>query len=165
VVFDGRFLERDPTGRYGTQQLNCEVFAGTLTSAAGLAWLVFGTEHAYVSSIEHRYRRIGASDDDLVEANAARFIRVVATRDKSAVADLILYPVRIATDRGEKLLYNKQAFLRYYDYVFKPEFSKAIARSRPYHMFVTKYEQALLGRGFVTFNGDGKVSSIANWDR
>jgi hypothetical protein len=122
-------------------------------------------EHAYSVSIDHRYSRIGADDDESVEREAKRFIEAVAKRDKLTVATCMAYPVRVNGVRGHKMIYNQKQLLKDYDRIFKPEFSKAISLSRPCHMFVTKYDQALLDSGLVTFVGNGKVSAIMNWNK
>lgn len=160
----GRFLETDPRGKFSSK-LNCEVSAGTATLGTEQKPYIFGLEHGYVGSIEHRYARIGAEDDETVERNARKFVEAVSKRDKQSVASLMGYPVRANGVRGDKIINTAEDFLKDYDRIFMPEFSKAISKSRPYHMFVTKYDQALLDRGLVAFSGDGKVAMIMNWNK
>ena len=164
VVLEGKFLESDPRGKYRSK-LNCEVLSVNYASPLKQDSFILGMEHGYSGSIDHRYSRIGADDDDRVEQEAKRFIEAVARRDKLTVANCMNYPVRVNGIRGHKTIYNEKQLLKDYDRIFKPEFSKAISVSRPYHMFVTKYDEALLGSGLVTFVRNGKVSVILNWDR
>jgi hypothetical protein len=161
IMLEGKFLESDSY----RSKLNCEVLSGNYASPVKQVSFILGMEHGYSGSIDHRYSRIGADDDDRVEQEAKRFIEAVARRDKQTVANCMNYPVRVNGIRGHKTIYNEKQLLKDYDRIFKPEFSKAISVSRPYHMFVTKYDQALLGSGLVTFVGNGKVAVIGNWDR
>ncbi|HVN96453.1 MAG TPA: hypothetical protein VMT62_08490, partial [Syntrophorhabdaceae bacterium] len=152
IMLEGEFLETDPRGKFRSK-LNCEVLSGNYTSPLKQDKFIFGAEYGYGGSIDHRYSRIGADDDACVEREAKRFIEAVARRDKQTVANCMNYPVRVNGIRGHKTIYNKKQLLKDYDRIFKPEFSKAISLSRPYHMFVTKYEQAVLGHGLVAFVG------------
>jgi len=166
VKLEGKFLENDPTGRYGSKKLNCEVFAvNYYTSYDKHNSLIFGNDFGYRGSINNRYSRIGADNDDLVELAVKRFIDGVNKRDKKVVADCMHYPVRVGGDRGDRYINDKEEFIRNFDNFFKPKFSKAISNSRHYHLFVSKYDEAGLGTGLVFFIKNGKVSKILNLDR
>jgi hypothetical protein len=163
--FEGEFVTRDPTGRYGDSELACEVIMGgwrKVGSAEEPLSFYLATDGATSGSLRHRYGAIGVRDDEVVHRGAARFWRGVKAGDRAAVAAQLRYPAMVNVDGKARRLKDRKDLLAVYDAVFTPKFVAAILDSTPRHMFV-RDEGAMLGSGWVWFGADGKVTALNNF--
>lgn len=162
--FEGEFVTRDPTGRYGDSELACEVIMGSWSKVGSTERLsvYLSTEGATSGSLRHRYGRIGVGDDEVVHRGAARFWRAVKAGDRATVAAQVRYPTAVMLDGKVRRLKGPKDLLAVYDAVFTPKFVEAILDSTPRYMFV-RDEGAMLGSGWVWFGADGKATALNNF--
>ncbi len=83
-----------------------------------------------------------------------RFQRAVAVGNKSAVADMVLYPITLAGLNGEKLvLDSRKAFITHYDTIFTPK-RIAIVEHQTYATLLPRDEGVMMGQsGEIWFSG------------
>jgi hypothetical protein len=159
--FQGKFLERDPRGRFGNGKLECEAIVGSwrkLDSADELP-LDLSLESGTAGSLANRYAPAGADDDALIHRNAYRFRDAVRRGDKTAVAAAVAYPIRIGLPGGRKLLRSPAELVANYDAIFSLKYRAAISNALPRNMFV-RDQGIMLGSGEVWFGSDGKVTAL-----
>lgn len=161
--FEATFPERDPRGRYGDSPLECEVIAGTWSTADGRRSLpvYLASESRTSGSLKHRYGSIGVRDDEVVNRGATAFWRAVQAQDRAAVAQSIAFPITVNVAGRPRRLKNAADLLRVYDQVFTPAFRESILSAMPRHLFV-RDEGAMLGHGQVWFGANGKVRALNN---
>ena len=162
--FEGEFVTRDPTGRYGDSELACEVIMGSWSKIGSTERLsvYLATDGATSGSLRHRYGAFGVRDDEVVHRGAARFWRAVKAGDRATVAAQVRYPNAVTLDGKVRRLKGPNDLLAVYDAVFTPKFVEAILDSTPRYMFV-RDEGAMLGSGWVWFGADGKATALNNF--
>jgi len=162
-TFKLRFVEQDPEGPRGP--LKSEVMRGTWISSDGSeSYPVFlSMEHGSPSSCEPRYAVAGATSDERVEKNVQGFYFSVLKGDKQKVADYVAFPLTFSLHKNSKTVYNRTAFLRYYDQIFTNKFVAAIANGIPHHMFAN-WQGIMIGNGVVWFDDEGKARHFNNQD-
>jgi len=163
--FDGEFPTKDPRGKFGDSELQCEVMVGTW-SAGGNSFeklpFYLTLESQTGGTLEHRYSVAGAADDKLIDRTAQRFWEAVKRGDKQTVASLVKYPITIYTKKGYKKIRNAGSLIRNYDVIFTPDYVDAISKAIPKNMFV-RDQGIMLGAGEVWFGPDGKVITLNNF--
>ena len=107
------------------------------------------------------YQIAGASDDGIVNRNAFRFWQAVTKGDKSTVASLIVYPIKVHVAGSLKTIHDRNDLLTHYDAVFSPGYRAAIAAEAPRDMFA-RDQGIMLGSGEVWFGRDGRVIALNN---
>lgn len=163
--FDGEFPTKDPRGKFGDSELQCEVMVGTWYAGGNSSetlpfYLTLESETG--GTLENRYSAAGAADDGLVDRNARRFWEAVKRGDKQTVASLVKYPITIYTKKGYTKIRNAESLIRNYDVIFTPDYVDAISKAVPKNMFV-RDQGIMLGSGEVWFGPDGKVITLNNF--
>lgn len=162
--FDGEFPEKDPRGRFGNSELQCEVMTGLWYRDGDISkYLPFylTLESETSGTLQHRYTGAGADNDELIERNAARFCKAVKQGERKRVASLISYPLTVHIGKSYRKMQNAGVLIRNYDAIFTPSYIEAITKAIPKFMFV-RDEGIMLGSGEVWFGPDGKVIAINN---
>ena len=163
--FDGEFPAKDPRGKFGDSELQCEVMVGSWyardrSSEKLPFYLTLESETG--GTLENRYSVAGAADDKLIDRNAQRFWEAVKRGDKYTVGTLVKYPITIYTKKGYKKIRNAESLIRNYDVIFTPDYVDAISKAIPKNMFV-RDQGIMLGAGEVWFGPDGKVITLNNF--
>lgn len=159
--FEGKFVERDPRGKFGSSNLACEVMVGfwqKIDSSDRLP-VYLSMSNGTMGGLTARYVTAGASDDELIHRNAYRFWNYVKQGNKKGVASLVAYPIDVSLPAGNKRLSGPADLIANYDAIFTPEYREAIASALPRNMFV-RDQGIMLGRGVVWFGPDGKVITL-----
>lgn len=160
-----RLEELDAAGRVtahfdGTVDRDCEKFEGTwrkVGAGEGMPFQVKLTS-GVGGTLDSRY----GGDEALIHRNAERFWQAVKRRDKKTVAALVVYPVKVSVNGRPVKVRNAADFIAAYDDIFSNAYRNAIAEAVPHNMF-SKNGMAMLGRGEVWFNGQGKVAALNNY--
>ena len=160
--FEAEFPEHDPRGKL-TGTLQCEVITGSWrkTGAAQALPVYLSQEDGAPGSLDHLYAIAGAQDDSLIHRNALRFWQAVAAGDKSTVASLIDYPIKVHIAGTSKTIRTSLELLSRYDAIFSPAYRKAISEAMPRNM-LARNQGIMLGRGEVWFGADGRVVALNN---
>jgi hypothetical protein len=122
--------------------------------------------HAIVGSLENRYLGIGANDEEIVDRAAQRFLAAFKRGDRIEVAEGIRYPIVVElVSGGKKTIKNSKEFVQLWDKIYsKGYFERALADAIHKHMFVTKYDMAMLGqKGGPFFDANGMVVALGNF--
>jgi len=164
-VFAGAFASPNP--RSTSSHPGCSVLAGTFSDpnthlSADFSLREIGSWYSAAQSLDHRYQKIGATDDRIVESGAQAFVDAVARGDKRAVADRIKFPVQVHFGSEQRSISDSSAFLDLYDEVFTSSFVEKIKVSRPYHMPIAWHGLAFLDPGLVFFDSSGRAVIINN---
>lgn len=160
--FEGKFLERDPKGKFDSDKLACEIIAGywhKLNSPSITVYLSLGSGTS--GSLSHRYAEAGASDDNLIHKSAYRFWDAVKRGNREIVAESIQYPITLQIPNVKKVIRNSTQLIANYDDIFSSQYRDAILSGVPHNMFVN-YQGIMLGDGKVWFGADGKVIALNN---
>jgi hypothetical protein len=117
-----------------------------------------------------KYARAGVesmADTETMDRTFLAFQRAVKRDDRSAVASMMEYPLRLDTAKGEIKLKSPAALLSRYDFVFDAQVKRAVASTSLSDLFARNDGVAIKG-GIVWFRpptGRGKwtpkVSSVA----
>lgn len=161
--FETTFPVRDPGGRYGDSELQCEVIAGTWRKAGSDSGLpvYLAMEGSTSGSLAHRYGAIGVADDEVVNRGAQRFWKAVKAGDRATVAACLRYPMTVRVDGKPQRLGGPGDLLAVYDGVFTAAFRDSIAQAMPRNLFV-RDQGAMLGHGQAWFGASGKVIALNN---
>jgi hypothetical protein len=160
--FEAEFPEHDPRGTFrGT--LHCEVMVGSWhrVDEAQKLPVYLSLDDGTAGTIGHRYAVAGAQDDGLIHGNAFRFWHAVTTGDKTTVASLIAYPIKVHVAGKLKRILTSDELMSQYDAIFSPAYRKAISEAMPRNMFA-RDQGIMLGRGEVWFGADGRVIALNN---
>ena len=162
--FEAEFPVKDPGGKFGDSELQCEVIRGTWSKAGNAAGLpvYLSMESGTAGTLANRYAALGVDDPEKLHRNTQAFWLAVKRDDRKAVSALIRYPIRIDTAAGRRRYAAAQNLLADYELIFTPGFREAIASGLPRNMFV-RSEGAMLGSGQVWFGADGRVTELNNY--
>jgi hypothetical protein len=160
--FDAEFAEHDPRGQF-PGALRCQIISGwwQRTGTAPKQPVYLSLESGNAGTLTHLYEAAGVQDDSLIHRTAFRFQEAVSKGDRSAVASMIDYPIRIHLAASVRVIHSSQELLAQYDAVFTPAYRKAIAAAFPRNMFVND-RGIMLGRGEVWFGPAGRVIMLNN---
>ncbi len=145
-------------------------FNGTLTEDCSNItghWLKVGSSEQLPFSVSgspgtRRYYAAGAIDDDLVDANASKFVLAVKNGDKKTVASMMAYPVRAQVAGKKRGFRNAGEFIASYDAIFTPAYRQAVVNSNPRDMS-SSWRGIMLGEaGEVWLNDKGMVKALNN---
>ena len=99
-----------------------------------------------------RFMFTGVTDGEVL-AFFGKLQSAVNAGNKSAVAAMVNYPLRVNTRKGPKLVVaNSADLVRQYDAVFTPAIRQAIAAEKPARL-VGSHDGAGIGAGLVWFTG------------
>jgi hypothetical protein len=124
--------------------------------------IMSGTDEAWPYS-HNEYSNAAARDDESINQAAQSFLQAVADGDKEGVADLLEKPMTVNLSDISIEIENQQDFLNIYDRIFTDDFKKLLSTAMPKHMF-SRWSGIMLLDGQVWFNGEGKITSLSNYD-
>jgi hypothetical protein len=163
-TFHLRFVESDPELK-SDQPLTVDVLRGEWTRADGKVGLPVRLRLQYscnvVGSHRYGYGAADANSDEFVEKNVQGFYFAVLRGDKGEAAKYVSFPLSFFLNKKSKTVYNRTAFLRYYDQIFAKAFLARIAEGVPHHLF-TNWEGIMIGDGAVWFDENGKANHFNN---
>jgi len=115
---------------------------------------------AIVHAAAQTEQQVDATMDFLYGAHAPyhaffeRFQKAVAVANKSAVADLVLYPITLVSLNGKDLiLHSRKDFIMHYDTIFTPK-RVAIVEHQTYATLFARDEGVMIGQnGEIWFSG------------
>lgn len=155
--FTGEFPTQDPQRRYGTNNLDREVFIGTWQRSDGSGKRPFEVSLEHIWSRrpgENRYANSGFDDDAAVEEFARRFRAAVVKRDLELVAGMVSYPITITVRGARRKFADAAALKRDYAAIFDAEYVKRIEACATTHLWGNSVG-VMLGRGDVWIAGVG----------
>ncbi len=162
--FELEFAERDPRGLFRADGLEREVLVGHWLGVDGArpspVYLAM-TAAVHFDPAQGRYAVAGATDDQLVERNVQAFRSAVIMGDRSRVAELVAYPVRLTLGGSSRVAADAREFLGGYDNLFSPELVDQVRAGVPHAMFANS-SGIMLGDGVVWFDAEGRVKAINN---
>lgn len=161
--FEGKFLDHDPSGKFGNSKLECEVIVGTwhkIDSTQSLP-VYLSLSSSSVGSLTQRYAVAGVEDDNSVNRSVYRFWNAVKQGDQKTVASLITYPIKVKVAGQAKHIPGPDVLIAHYDEIFSVKFREAIAKASPANLFVNA-QGIMLGNGEVWFDAKGKVIALNN---
>ena len=160
--FNAKFVEQDPKGRFGGNDLRCEIIVGTWSKDGKQGLSVYLAEESItIGTLDHRYEPAGVDNDALIDSNALRFWAAIKNNDKPAVAAQINYPINVSVSGHLKKINGVNDLLSNYDAIFTARFREAILKAAPKNMFVNA-QGIMLGNGEVWFGQNGKVITLNN---
>ena len=162
--FEGEFAEQDPTGKFGTSQLQCEMVTGYWYSndkPKNRLLFYLALESESVGTPNHQYAVAGATDDELINHNAKLFIDSIQHGNKHVVASLVAYPIKVTINKKTRQINNANELVKNYDVIFFDSFVEAISNAIPHNMFA-RDQGIMLGNGEVWFGSNGKVIALNN---
>lgn len=161
--FEGKFLDSDPSSKFGNSKLECEVIVGTwqrIDSTQSMpVYLSFANSTA--GSLTNRYAVAGAEDDNSVNRNVYRFWNAVRQGDKKTVASLVTYPIQVKVAGQAKQMLGPDVLIAHYDEIFSAKYREVISNASPVNLFVNG-QGIMLGNGEVWFDAKGKVIALNN---
>ena len=161
-LFRLRFVETDPDLK-SDKPLDVDVLRGDWTREAGNTIFPVRLRLAYscISLVGERNAYAGAASDELVEKNAQGFYFAVLRGGKEEAAKYVGFPLSFSVNNKSKTVFNRVAFLRYYDDIFTKSFLETIAKGTPHHMF-SNWQGIMMGDGEVWFDENGKARHFNN---
>jgi len=163
-TFRLRFVETDPELK-SDKPLTVDILRGDWVRADGKLDLPVRLSLQYscnmVGSQRYGYGVVGGTSDELVEKNVQGFYFAVLRGDKEEAAKFVSFPLSFALNKQSKTIYNRAAFLRYYDQIFTKAFQAKIAKGIPHHMFAN-WQGIMIGNGEVWFDENGKARHFNN---
>jgi hypothetical protein len=160
--FHLRFVETDPELK-SDKPLTVDVLRGKWTNTDGQQDLSVRLGLQYSCNIvgSQRYGGAGAASDELVEKNVQGFYFAVLRGDKGETAKYVSFPLSFSLNNQSRTVYNRTAFLRYYDQIFTKAFLGKVAKGIPHHMFIN-WQGIMIGNGEVWFDENGKARHFNN---
>lgn len=139
---------------------------GTYTSATNEEDIEFALtlSHTIGNTYESRYPLTSANTKD-IEEFAKKIKLYVTENNKTGLADLIAYPIKVSINGSKVTINNKEEFERKYDDIISAEFKEKINNCYTKYLF-SNYMGIMLGNGeiwFESLNNNGlKVYAINN---
>ncbi len=99
------------------------------------------------------YEVAGIADPQAFNAMFDKLKTAVASGDKEAVADLILFPLRVNGKGSALKITTREEFLKQYDTLFTEPIKKALANQSKDTLFVN-YQGVMVGNGELWLGGD-----------
>ena len=128
--------------------------------------LTFLKQHGIFVSVvyESRYPPTSANTKD-IEGFASKIKLYVTENNKTGLADLISYPIKVNINGSKESISNKEEFEQKYDDIMKAEFKEKIKNCYTKYLF-SNYMGIMLGNGEIWFgnlNNNGlRVYAINN---
>nr|WP_319488696.1 hypothetical protein [uncultured Caproiciproducens sp.] len=142
------------------------LFEGTYTSAMNGEDTKFTLtlSHTIGNTYESRYPLTNANTKD-IEEFAGKIKLYVTDNNKTGLADLISYPIKVNINGSKELISNKEEFEQKYDDIMKAELKGKIKKSYIKYLF-SNYMGIMLGNGEIWFenlhNNGLRVYAINN---
>jgi hypothetical protein len=157
-----RFVETDPELK-SDKPLTVDVLRGDWTRADGQLHLHVRLRAKYgcPATGSQWYGIAGATSDELVEKNVQGFYFAVLKGEKEEAAKYVSFPLSFSLNKQSKTVYNRTAFLGYYDQIFTKTFLAKVAKGIPHHMFAN-WQGIMIGNGEVWFDENGKARHFNN---
>ncbi len=165
ATFKGYFPDHAP--EYLQQPIKYEVIEGEWARPDGTGRKRFRVVMESSTSLmgNSRYSVAGFDDKNVVESVAKKFKESVIAYEKSTVASLVEYPIRVSMNGKEVDIKDKDAFVQRYDDIFYEAFVNRIKDSVPHNMFAKATGVMLGERGEVWIgdkNGKARIIAINN---
>lgn len=100
---------------------------------------------------DNRYHAAGITDAAAADKFFISLQRAVALNQKSKVALMVSFPLRVRARKGHLTLKHPSALLRHYNAVFNRKVKGALATQRSANLF-SNWQGVMIGRGEIWFN-------------
>jgi hypothetical protein len=98
-----------------------------------------------------KYNAAGITDAAAADKFFTSLQRAVALNQKSKVALMVSFPLRVRAGGGHMTLKHPSALLRHYNVVFNRKVKRALATQRSANLF-SNWQGVMIGRGEIWFN-------------
>jgi hypothetical protein len=127
-------------------------------SACATAELAFAEDNATNGAIDQAF-----GDHAKYQAMILSFQKAVATRDATAVAELVSYPISVSINGRKTTVSNAKAFIAHYDAIMTPDIVATVKNQKYEDLFVNSHG-VMFGNGQVWVNGVCKDNACKTLD-